>query len=150
MSNVLEKFPGIKVSLLVGLGGGMPSFKHDIRLGDVVVGTTQKGQSSVFQYDFDETVQKKTFQNIKYMNQLPRLLQKAVESLNTTKKDYSSSPYSIKVYKWAGQIFQGTIKRRVQYFPGFLRKFERPSSRTDKIFFAGLNKYLTPRRVGMS
>ncbi|KAF5971617.1 Pfs domain-containing protein [Fusarium bulbicola] len=32
--------------LLVGIGGGVPSAKHDIRLGDVVVG------SSVVQYDF--------------------------------------------------------------------------------------------------
>ncbi|UKZ69408.1 uncharacterized protein TrAtP1_010418 [Trichoderma atroviride] len=123
----------------------MPSSKHDIRLGDVVVGATQKGQSSVFRYNFDETVQKRSFQNIKFMNPLPWLLQKAVESLNTTDKDCSSSPYDANLYKWAGEVFQGTIKRRLQYFPGFLRKFERPDSRTDKVFFPGLNKYLPPR-----
>jgi nucleoside phosphorylase len=45
MQNVLKKLSNIRASLLVGLGGGMPSSTHDIRLGDVVVGTTQKGQS---------------------------------------------------------------------------------------------------------
>jgi hypothetical protein len=44
-----------------------------------------------------------------------------------------------------GEIFQGTIKRRLKYFPGFLRKYERPSSHTDKAFIAGLNSYLRPR-----
>ncbi|EHK41797.1 hypothetical protein TRIATDRAFT_295612 [Trichoderma atroviride IMI 206040] len=34
---LLDSFFNIKVGLLVGIGGGAPSFKHDIRLGDIVV-----------------------------------------------------------------------------------------------------------------
>ncbi|KAL6901316.1 hypothetical protein GGI43DRAFT_422769 [Trichoderma evansii] len=40
-TNLLRNFPNIKVGLLVGVGGGAPSKKHDIRLGDVVEGAFQ-------------------------------------------------------------------------------------------------------------
>ncbi|KAM0481920.1 hypothetical protein ACHAPX_003252 [Trichoderma viride] len=73
--------------------------------------------------------------------------QKAVEGLNTTADEgYSSPLYEANPYvEGLGEIFQGTIKRRLKYFPGFLRKYERPSSHTDKAFIAGLNSYLRPR-----
>ncbi|KAL2815197.1 hypothetical protein BJX63DRAFT_431016 [Aspergillus granulosus] len=45
-------FRNLEVGLLVGVGGGIPSEKHDIRLGDVVV-----GDSGVIQYDMGKTVQ---------------------------------------------------------------------------------------------
>ncbi|KAL2859884.1 uncharacterized protein BJX67DRAFT_368626 [Aspergillus lucknowensis] len=37
-TNMLRTFPGIRVFLMVGIGGGVPS-RADLRLGDVVVGT---------------------------------------------------------------------------------------------------------------
>ncbi|GFF49002.1 hypothetical protein IFM58399_08447 [Aspergillus lentulus] len=45
-------FPKLEIGLLVGVGGGIPSDKHDIRLGDVVVGDT-----GVIHYDMGKTVQ---------------------------------------------------------------------------------------------
>lgn len=36
-TNMLSSFPNIRFGLLVGIGGGIPSQEHDIRLGDVVV-----------------------------------------------------------------------------------------------------------------
>lgn len=35
--NLMRTFPKIRVGLLVGIGGGIPSKKHDIRIGDIVV-----------------------------------------------------------------------------------------------------------------
>jgi hypothetical protein len=35
--DMLRSFENINISLMVGIGGGAPSMKHDIRLGDVVV-----------------------------------------------------------------------------------------------------------------
>ncbi|PSK58664.1 hypothetical protein B9Z65_6679 [Elsinoe australis] len=35
--DLARTFPSIRVTLLVGIGGGAPSAKNDIRLGDVVV-----------------------------------------------------------------------------------------------------------------
>ncbi|KAF3480192.1 ankyrin repeat domain-containing protein [Arthroderma uncinatum] len=37
VENMLRAFPNISIRLVVGIGGGMPSPRHDIRLGDVVV-----------------------------------------------------------------------------------------------------------------
>ncbi|GIC90534.1 uncharacterized protein Aud_006969 [Aspergillus udagawae] len=43
-------FPKIQVALLVGIGGGAPSEAVDIRLGDVVVGVSEYGNSAILQY----------------------------------------------------------------------------------------------------
>lgn len=37
---------------MVGIGGGVPSEKNDIRLGDIVVSAPRDGEGGVFQYDF--------------------------------------------------------------------------------------------------
>lgn len=46
-----RKFPSVKDRLLVGIGGGVPSTKHDIRLGDVVVSPADDQYDGVIQYD---------------------------------------------------------------------------------------------------
>ncbi|KAF4878127.1 putative ankyrin repeat protein L25 [Colletotrichum siamense] len=35
--NMLHSFPNVRIGLMVGIAGGAPSQKHDIRLGDIVV-----------------------------------------------------------------------------------------------------------------
>lgn len=49
-------FPNAKVILLVGIGGGVPSDKNDIRLGDVVVSTPENNHGGVIQYDFGKAL----------------------------------------------------------------------------------------------
>ena len=39
--DMLRSFPSIRFGMMVGIGGGAPSLKHDIRLGDVVVSSGQ-------------------------------------------------------------------------------------------------------------
>ncbi|PYI27611.1 purine and uridine phosphorylase [Aspergillus indologenus CBS 114.80] len=55
--DMLHSFPNLRISLMVRIGGGAPSVKHDIRLGDVVVSTPRYGNGGVFQYDFGKTIQ---------------------------------------------------------------------------------------------
>ncbi|KAL4888043.1 hypothetical protein BDV59DRAFT_189417 [Aspergillus ambiguus] len=50
-SDMRRSFSAIKVCLLVGIGGGVSSSKHDIRLGDVVVSTPTGPYSGVLAYD---------------------------------------------------------------------------------------------------
>jgi nucleoside phosphorylase len=50
-SHLIRSFPRIKVCLVVGVGGGVPSQTHDIRLGDVVVST------AVVQFDMGKAIQ---------------------------------------------------------------------------------------------
>ncbi|KAF5264211.1 hypothetical protein FOXYS1_5008 [Fusarium oxysporum] len=78
-----------QVLLLVGIGGGVPSSKHDIRLGDVVVG------QHIVQYDLGS----ETGESFKIKDQRlpgpPRSLMSAINSLlsNPHPKDNSLSPY---------------------------------------------------------
>jgi nucleoside phosphorylase len=44
-TRMINRFPKIEIGLMVGIGGGLPNAKNDVRLGDVVVGT------GVVQYD---------------------------------------------------------------------------------------------------
>jgi nucleoside phosphorylase len=54
-SHMVRTFQRIKFCLLVGIGGGVPSSANDIRLGDVIVGT------SVIQYDMGKHIQDSKF-----------------------------------------------------------------------------------------
>ncbi|UKZ80338.1 hypothetical protein TrVFT333_008096 [Trichoderma virens FT-333] len=51
-SNMNRTFPGLKWLFVVGIGGGIPSKDHDIRLGDVIVST------KVIQHDMGKAMQK--------------------------------------------------------------------------------------------
>jgi ankyrin repeat domain-containing protein 50 len=46
-------FKSIRFSLMVGIGGGVPSTKEDIRLGDIVVSKTTRARPGIIQYDFE-------------------------------------------------------------------------------------------------
>ncbi|KAL6875856.1 hypothetical protein HDV57DRAFT_519218 [Trichoderma longibrachiatum] len=59
--DMLHSFPNVRIGLMVGIGGGAPSAKHDIRLGDVVVGISDTGQGAVVQYDFGKAMQGQGF-----------------------------------------------------------------------------------------
>jgi len=51
-NNMLRSFPAIQFGLMVGIGGGAPSAKHDIRLGDVVVSSPTGRTGGVIHYEF--------------------------------------------------------------------------------------------------
>jgi hypothetical protein len=46
--DMMHSFPNVRIGLMVGVGGGAPSPKHDIRLGDVVVSAPREGKGGVF------------------------------------------------------------------------------------------------------
>ena len=50
--DMLHNFPNVRIGLMVGIGGGAPSRKHDVRLGDIVVSAPCNGKGGVTQYDF--------------------------------------------------------------------------------------------------
>src|SRR5437763_6192210 len=50
-TDMRRTFPSIRLRLLVGIGGGVPSNTNDIRLGDVVVGMPSGIHGGVVQYD---------------------------------------------------------------------------------------------------
>ncbi|EXM13343.1 hypothetical protein FOTG_18201 [Fusarium oxysporum f. sp. vasinfectum 25433] len=58
---------------MVGIAGGAPR-KHDIRLGDIVVGCAGNGKGGVFGYDFGKAIQGQGFQETGFLNQPLTLL----------------------------------------------------------------------------
>src|SRR5271170_6281114 len=79
--DMMHTFPNVRIGLMVGIGGGVPSQKHDIRLGDIVVSAPRDGKGGVFQYDFGKTIQDQSFQNIGFLNQPPMVLRTAANGL---------------------------------------------------------------------
>ncbi|KAF4452328.1 purine and uridine phosphorylase, partial [Fusarium albosuccineum] len=71
-SHMLRSFPNVRIGLMVGIGGGAPSPTHDIRLGDVVVSVPSGGQGGVFQYDFGKSIQERSFQHTRSLDQPPQ------------------------------------------------------------------------------
>ncbi|KAF9891451.1 hypothetical protein FE257_003917 [Aspergillus nanangensis] len=57
VSRMRLTFPQLQYGLMVGIGGGVPSKNHDIRLGDVVVSKPVGKYSGVIQYDYGKAVQ---------------------------------------------------------------------------------------------
>lgn len=50
-TNMNRSYPAIEWRFLIGIGGGVPSEKHDIRLGDVVISMPEGRHGGVVQYD---------------------------------------------------------------------------------------------------
>lgn len=73
-------FQAIRFGLMVGIGGGVPSRQHDIRLGDVVV-SKPSSQNGVVQYDFGKTVAEGRFVHTGFLNSPPTILLTALNTL---------------------------------------------------------------------
>ncbi|KAL4796453.1 nucleoside phosphorylase domain-containing protein [Aspergillus venezuelensis] len=73
-ARLLSTFQSIRFGLMVGIGGGVPSLHHDIRLGDVVVGKPTQSSGGVFQCDVD-------FEHTSTLNKPPFVLLNAVSRL---------------------------------------------------------------------
>jgi nucleoside phosphorylase len=80
-TQMLSTFTGLRFGLMVGIGGGMPSEEHDIRLGDVVVSKPTGTFGGVIQYDFGKTVQEGKFTRTGSLNRPPDVLLTALANI---------------------------------------------------------------------
>ncbi|KAL6831285.1 ankyrin repeat-containing domain protein [Trichoderma sp. SZMC 28015] len=124
--DMMHSFPNVRVCLMVGIGGGAPSKRHDIRLGDVVVSVptfSEKGgnQGGVIQYDYGRTIQEKCFQGARYLNRPPRSLLTAVTGLGAK-------------YKRCGNNIDKTINDILQTNPRLREEYGRPDAGSDKLY----------------
>jgi len=71
---MLEKFRGIRFGFMVGIGGGVPSDRDDIRLGDVVVSQPNLEHGGVVQYDFGKAEEGGKFRRTGHLNNPPTFL----------------------------------------------------------------------------
>ncbi|PQE07014.1 Ankyrin repeat protein [Rutstroemia sp. NJR-2017a BBW] len=106
---------------MVGIGGGAPSKKHDIRLGDVVVSAARSGRGGVLQYDFGKTIQDQTFQTKEYPNQAPSILRGAVLNMKAE-------------YEGEGHLLEDSINAIFERQPELREKYKRPDIRSDRLY----------------
>jgi nucleoside phosphorylase len=122
-TNMLHTFPNIRIGLMVGIGGGVPSENHDIRLGDVVVSAPRDGAGGVFQYDFGKSIQGQDFQHTRFLNQPPTILRTAMTGIQAQ-------------YKRKGHQLEEAINSILDNNPRLRREYERPPPSTDRLFEA--------------
>ncbi|KAL7815650.1 hypothetical protein V8C26DRAFT_429458 [Trichoderma gracile] len=124
--DMLHTFPNVRIGLLVGIGGGAPREKHDIRLGDVVVSTPRdRTTGGVLHYNFAKTLQDQTVETISYLNLPPTLLRTA---LNGLRAKYESDGHQIQ--KSIDQVFEKKPRLRKNY--------TRPDQSSDRLYQSGI------------
>ncbi|KAI3014430.1 hypothetical protein CBS147347_11476 [Aspergillus niger] len=72
--DMLRSFPNLRFALMVGIGGGAPSARNDIRLGDIVVSQPKGEFGGVVQYDLGKKLQNGHFQRVGQINAPPNKL----------------------------------------------------------------------------
>ncbi|KAK1255352.1 hypothetical protein MKX08_009347 [Trichoderma sp. CBMAI-0020] len=88
-AHMKHSFSSIRFFLMVGIGGGVPSKKNDIRLGDVVVSKPTMNLGGVIQYDFGKALSGGRFERVGILNKPPPVLLSAIAKLQAT---YMLSP----------------------------------------------------------
>lgn len=81
-TQMISKFKGIRFGLMVGIGGGVPSEGHDVRLGDVVVSQPYGQFGGVVQYDLGKSTTG-GFERTGSLNAPPQVLLSAVAKLQS-------------------------------------------------------------------
>ncbi|KAL7968449.1 hypothetical protein HDV63DRAFT_87679 [Trichoderma sp. SZMC 28014] len=82
-SSMKCSFSRIRFCLLVGIAGGVPSKKNDIRLGDVVVSLPTGTNSGVLQYDLGKEGEDSHFEFTGCLQRPPRVLTNAINFLRS-------------------------------------------------------------------
>jgi nucleoside phosphorylase len=123
--DMLHSFPNVRIGLMAGIGGGAPSLKHDVRLGDVVVSVPRNGMGGVFQYDYGKTIQGQSFLTTGCLNQAPIFLRTAVSGL---KSQYESDGHQIK----ANIDNVLARKRRLK------KSYGRPNPESDRLYMSSV------------
>ncbi|KAF4546475.1 Ankyrin repeat protein [Lasiodiplodia theobromae] len=121
--DMLHSFPNVRIGLMVGIGGGAPSKKHDIRLGDVVVSSPQDGRGGVLQYDYGKAIQGHGFQHSGFLNQPQPLLRAAVGDLEGR-------------YLTDGNQIHENIQSILAKKKKMKRLFQRPELSTDRLYLS--------------
>ncbi|KAB2569710.1 hypothetical protein DBV05_g11617 [Lasiodiplodia theobromae] len=119
--DMLHTFQNIRVGLMVGIGGGAPTKKADIRLGDIVVSSPGNGYPGVFQYRFGKAIQDREFETTGQLDRAPKVVRTAIQSLKTTHKIH-------------GHLFNKTIEGILQKGRRQVREeFSRPTAK-DRLY----------------
>jgi nucleoside phosphorylase len=119
--DMVRSFPATRIGLMAGIGGGAPSKKHDIRLGEVVISTPIGHTGGVIYYEFGKMIQNKLFERNGSLNAPPAVLLNAVQNLGA-------------LYERQGHQIGQTVDNMIQKNARLRKKYQRPDSRTDVLY----------------
>lgn len=120
--NMMRTFSkSLRIGLMVGIGGGIPSISHDIRLGDIVVSYPEGTCGGVLQYDMGKIGVRGTLQRTGALHSPPRSLLTAVANMRAA--ELTDDPDYL---KYIEKTIQRTVRTR--------RTFGRPDAHTDRLF----------------
>jgi nucleoside phosphorylase len=119
--DMLRSFPSIHIRLMVGIGGGAPSKKHDIRLGDVVVSTPAGLTGGVIHYEFGKSIQNKRFERTGSLDTPPAALLNALQRLSA-------------FHERRGHQIVQTVEDMIQKNARLHQKYHKPDSETDVLY----------------
>jgi len=121
--DMMRSFSQIRFGLMVGIGGGAPSEKHDIRLGDVVVSSPVKRAGGVIHYEFGKTIQDKKFERTGSLNAPPPFLLAALIKLGA-------------LHERNGHGIAKAIEKMVALNPRLKNKYQQPDCELDRLYKA--------------
>jgi nucleoside phosphorylase len=110
-SHMLRSFPTVTYCLVVGIGGGVPSLQHDIRLGDIVVST------GVIQYDIG-----KNFPNVEFRS--TATIQRPHQDLTNVINEFRSNP----------KLSYVPLQEYIQHIQTSRPEYARPTQDLDRLF----------------
>jgi nucleoside phosphorylase len=121
-NNMMRTFSkSMRIGLMVGIGGGIPSSDHDIRLGDIVVSRPNGSCGGVVQHDMGKIGQGGKIQRTGSLNNPPRSLLTAL-----------SQRKSAELYK--DPLYPSYVQQAIEKNARTRRNFGRPDLRTDRLF----------------
>ncbi|KAF5657766.1 ankyrin repeat protein [Fusarium circinatum] len=92
-ATVAQQFPNVRFALMIGIGGGIPSAKVDIRLGDIAVGIAKGSHPGVMQYDYGKYEKEGKFTLKGSLNKPPGILLSASSALEEDEEMNESRLY---------------------------------------------------------
>jgi nucleoside phosphorylase len=120
---MLHSFKEIRFGLMVGIGGGVPSAKNDIRLGDIVVSRPEGTLSGVVQYDFGKTLINGRFEMTGSLDRPPQTL---LTALRTLESNHDMEDSKIPTF----------LEEMSTNYPKMAKKYSSPSPSKDRLFVA--------------
>ncbi|KAF3389686.1 Kinesin light chain 2 [Talaromyces pinophilus] len=122
VSHLMTTFPRIQYAVMVGIGGGVPSSRNNIQLGDVVVSKPAGKYGGVVQYDYGKTVQGGRFEQTGMLNSPPQVLLTHMAYLQANQMIGSGDSISI--------IVSDVLEQN----PDMKEEFKPPSHHTNYLF----------------
>ncbi|CAH0023218.1 unnamed protein product [Clonostachys rhizophaga] len=120
-ARMLATFPNLKMGLMVGIGGGVPSEENDIRLGDVVVSTPAKGFGGVVQHDMGKHTKDGGWVRTGSLNGAPMILKTTISKL-------------ISFHQIQGKRTEFYLSEMLERHPNLSTQFARPAESSDVLY----------------